>query len=99
MSTYRNKALTALLRWIAPIMICGWLASGIALGQTAPSAASSKGEQTTVFPGGCFWGADAVFKHVKGVSKVVSGYAVKILKEQHDARRMHDGSETRENPK
>ena len=38
MSTYRNKALTALLRWIAPIMICGWLASGIALGQTAPLA-------------------------------------------------------------
>ena len=28
-----------------------------------------------VFSGGCFWGVDAVFKHVKGVSKVVSGYA------------------------
>ncbi len=75
MLTYRNKALTAPLRWIAPIIICGLLASGVALGQTAPSAASSKGEQTTVFSGGCFWGVDAVFKHVKGVSKVVSGYA------------------------
>lgn len=32
-------------------------------------------EQTAVFAGGCFWGVDAVFKHVKGVSKVVSGYA------------------------
>ena len=32
-------------------------------------------EQTVVFAGGCFWGVDAVFKHVKGVSKVVSGYA------------------------
>jgi peptide-methionine (S)-S-oxide reductase len=30
---------------------------------------------TAVFSGGCFWGVDAVFKHVKGVSKVVSGYA------------------------
>jgi len=30
---------------------------------------------TAVFAGGCFWGVDAVFKHVKGVSKVVSGYA------------------------
>ncbi|MGC2459268.1 MAG: peptide-methionine (S)-S-oxide reductase MsrA [Gallionellaceae bacterium] len=32
-------------------------------------------EQTAVFAGGCFWGVDAVFKHVKGVSEVVSGYA------------------------
>jgi peptide-methionine (S)-S-oxide reductase len=30
---------------------------------------------TAVFAGGCFWGIDAVFKHVRGVSKVVSGYA------------------------
>ncbi len=33
------------------------------------------GTQVAVFAGGCFWGVDAVFKHVKGVSKVVSGYA------------------------
>jgi len=34
-----------------------------------------KGEQTAVFSGGCFWGVDAIFNHVKGVSKVGSGYA------------------------
>src|SRR5579863_456626 len=28
-----------------------------------------------VFAGGCFWGVDAVFKSVKGVQQVVSGYA------------------------
>ena len=33
------------------------------------------GQQTAVLAGGCFWGVDAVFKHVKGVTKVVSGYA------------------------
>ena len=32
-------------------------------------------QQTAIFAGGCFWGVDAVFKHVKGVSEVVSGYA------------------------
>lgn len=32
-------------------------------------------QQTAVFAGGCFWGVDAVFKHVRGVSNVVSGYA------------------------
>jgi peptide-methionine (S)-S-oxide reductase len=31
--------------------------------------------ETAVFAGGCFWGVDAVFKHVKGVTDVVSGYA------------------------
>ncbi len=30
--------------------------------------------ETAVFAGGCFWGVDAVFKHVKGVTEVVSGY-------------------------
>jgi len=37
--------------------------------------APAKGEQTAVVAGGCFWGVDAVFKHVKGVTSVVSGYA------------------------
>lgn len=40
-----------------------------------PNAIAASGEQTAVFAGGCFWGVDAVFKHVKGVSEVVSGYA------------------------
>lgn len=31
--------------------------------------------QTAVFAGGCFWGVDAVFRHVKGVAEVESGYA------------------------
>lgn len=41
----------------------------------ATSAKPVVAEQTAVFAGGCFWGVDAVFKHVKGVSSVVSGYA------------------------
>jgi peptide-methionine (S)-S-oxide reductase len=44
-----------------------------------PIDALAKGEgsntATAVFAGGCFWGVDAVFRHVRGVSKVVSGYA------------------------
>lgn len=39
------------------------------------NASAAPVEQTAVFAGGCFWGVDAVFKHVKGVSDVVSGYA------------------------
>lgn len=39
------------------------------------NAMAAPAGQTAVFAGGCFWGVDAVFKHVKGVSEVVSGYA------------------------
>ena len=31
--------------------------------------------QTVVLAGGCFWGVQAVFQHVKGVSQALSGYA------------------------
>ena len=37
--------------------------------------ATTRGEQTAVLAGGCFWGIEAVFEHVKGVSKAVSGYS------------------------
>jgi peptide-methionine (S)-S-oxide reductase len=37
--------------------------------------ATTKGERTAVLAGGCFWGVEAVFEHVKGVIKVTSGYA------------------------
>src|SRR6201996_5615949 len=31
--------------------------------------------ETVVLAGGCFWGQQAVFEHVKGVTKVVAGYS------------------------
>ena len=37
--------------------------------------AGRPGTETAVFAGGCFWGVDAVFRHVRGVVHVVSGYA------------------------
>ncbi|MCC6868983.1 MAG: peptide-methionine (S)-S-oxide reductase MsrA [Burkholderiales bacterium] len=37
--------------------------------------ASAPGTQTAVFAGGCFWGVEAVFRHMKGVQSAVSGYA------------------------
>lgn len=39
------------------------------------SSAHAATEQTAVFAGGCFWGVDAVFRHVRGVTDVASGYA------------------------
>lgn len=36
--------------------------------------AGGSGPQTAVFAGGCFWGVQGVFEHVKGVTQAVSGY-------------------------
>jgi peptide-methionine (S)-S-oxide reductase len=37
--------------------------------------AATKSPQTVVLAGGCFWGIQAVFQHVKGVINATSGYA------------------------
>src|SRR5258708_19911257 len=37
--------------------------------------AKTRGQQTIVLSGGCFWGVQAVFEHVKGVTGVTAGYA------------------------
>jgi peptide-methionine (S)-S-oxide reductase len=38
-------------------------------------APATAGSQTAVLAGGCFWGIQGVFQHVKGVTQVISGYA------------------------
>ncbi len=37
--------------------------------------AGKSGTETAVFAGGCFWGVQGVFQHVKGVKSAISGYA------------------------
>jgi peptide-methionine (S)-S-oxide reductase len=54
-----------------PTLLLLLAAAQPARSQTTPPATT----ETAVFAGGCFWGVDAVFKHVKGVVQVVSGYA------------------------
>jgi peptide-methionine (S)-S-oxide reductase len=52
-------------------------ASGLAVPGPAVDAAraTTSGEQTAVVAGGCFWGIQAVFQHVKGVKSATSGYS------------------------
>lgn len=38
-------------------------------------ASSRQARETAIFAGGCFWGVEGVFSHVKGVHSVVSGFA------------------------
>jgi peptide-methionine (S)-S-oxide reductase len=39
------------------------------------TAAAKQPRETAVLAGGCFWGMEGVFEHVKGVTDVTSGYA------------------------
>lgn len=42
---------------------------------TDVTASTVKGSQTAVLAGGCFWGLEAVFERLKGVSDVLSGFS------------------------
>lgn len=57
--------------------VAALLLTCLALPQAQGAAAGRPADavQTAVFAGGCFWGVDAVFRHVKGVVEVESGYA------------------------
>lgn len=50
-------------------------ASAVTIPDPKVNAAPAQGEQSIVLAGGCFWGIQAVFQHVKGVRQAVSGYA------------------------
>jgi peptide-methionine (S)-S-oxide reductase len=43
--------------------------------EAAVTAPASGHRETAVFAGGCFWGVEGVFSHVKGVVSATSGYA------------------------
>lgn len=63
-------------------ILVGAAAIGSAQAERAVSIPASRidvppapGIQTAVLAGGCFWGMEAVFEHVKGVRSVTAGYA------------------------
>lgn len=64
MSTGRMKTLVALI-----------LALPLLAGADPAQPAKPAAAQTAVLAGGCFWGVEGVFEHMRGVRKVVSGYA------------------------
>jgi peptide-methionine (S)-S-oxide reductase len=47
----------------------------VGLASTTSAASPAGRSETAVLAGGCFWGMEAVFEHVKGVTDVVSGFA------------------------
>ena len=75
-------------RWFVLLPLAGALLAGCGASGSAAAdgiarlpdarfdpAPPQPGEQVAVFAGGCFWGVEAVFDHVRGVRKAWSGYA------------------------
>jgi peptide-methionine (S)-S-oxide reductase len=75
-------------RWFSLIPLAGALLAGCGVSGSATAddvahlpdprvdpAPLHPGEQVAVFAGGCFWGVEAVFDHVRGVRQAWSGYA------------------------
>jgi peptide-methionine (S)-S-oxide reductase len=75
MSRFANPTLVVALACLAGVLSGRSAHAQIPAFAPASHLSRAKGVQTAVFAGGCFWGVDAVFKHVKGVSAVVSGYS------------------------
>ena len=73
MKNRRRSGIFSLLGLLSIFAFAGIAAAPIQAAEGAPAAPGSR--QEAVFAGGCFWGVDAVFKHVKGVDRVVAGYA------------------------
>jgi peptide-methionine (S)-S-oxide reductase len=84
---YRNLCLTAVIFLVVVTMVACGAATASVTAIPDPvldsPLAKSKGEQTAVLAGGCFWGVEAVFEHVKGVTDVKSGYSGGALATAH----------------
>ena len=78
MSRFGVRALVA-IALVAPFIAFARRPTADAAGRVpAPNVASatpSTALQTVVLAGGCFWGVEAVYEHIRGVTDAVSGYA------------------------
>jgi len=80
MAGFRERGIRPVASLLVALFGLGILSCSVVHGQVPEYAgpdplAPTKGKEIAVFAGGCFWGVDAVFKHVQGVKDVVSGYS------------------------
>ncbi len=68
-------AAAAILGLMAPIATAASSATPLPDPALDTPPAKAAGTETAVLAGGCFWGVEGVFEHVKGVTRVVSGYS------------------------
>jgi peptide-methionine (S)-S-oxide reductase len=76
----KDGRLTALLGVVMGVLLCDSASFGaeapVIIAPPAVDNPKTAGPvQTAVLAGGCFWGVQGVFEHVRGVRKVIAGYA------------------------
>lgn len=78
MTTFARRsvgAVLALLLLAVPATVSLAAEAAIVIPAPAVDEAVKGNSETAVFAGGCFWGVQGVFQHVKGVKNAVSGYS------------------------
>ena len=83
MSRYRGVATAFVLGGALVALRCSAGLAAAEKGRVLPSPAiderpAAPTSEVAVFAGGCFWGVQGVFQHVKGVTRAVSGYTSSI---------------------
>jgi peptide-methionine (S)-S-oxide reductase len=81
----QRSRLAGLISFVA-LVACSATVADAAPANAVPSPtldaplAAAPAQETVVFAGGCFWGIQAVFEHVKGVISATAGYSGGTLK-------------------
>jgi peptide-methionine (S)-S-oxide reductase len=70
----KNRLSSALTALLSLALLGGTIGASFPDAPATPAESGVSNEQV-VLAGGCFWGMEAVFEQLKGVSRVVSGYA------------------------
>ncbi|MBB6221455.1 peptide-methionine (S)-S-oxide reductase MsrA [Rhizobium leguminosarum] len=76
--SHRRRSLAALLAAMIFSIAAGTASAAedaVVIPPPDVDEAAGPGTETAIFAGGCFWGVQGVFQHVKGVKSAVSGYA------------------------
>src|ERR1700691_725342 len=73
----RSLSIVSTLIVVCVLVACSAVHATPAVGDPAvdDSLAANSSQQTAVVAGGCFWGMQLVFQHVKGVVRVTAGYS------------------------
>lgn len=82
MARFGIRATTLFFALLMSMPAC-WAVNGAAVPAPAvdETKAAASNKETAVVAGGCFWGVQAVFQHVKGVRSATSGYSGGTVKD------------------
>jgi peptide-methionine (S)-S-oxide reductase len=78
-----TNRLTRSLTFLPALLLLACAQAASLPAPTVDTSATSPGKETAVLAGGCFWGMQSVFRHVKGVIDVTAGYAGGTAQDAH----------------